>query len=317
MKLFYLLLILSSLNAGEVLQTRTKVLMGTFATISLSESNKGLFKGAFSVLARVDNSLSSYKINSPIYKLNKYKKADINLYTYEALLLSQKYYKESRGYFNIAIGSVTKELYHFGEDERIPEIWELNASDTSFSTLIFNTKSAKIGYGVKVDLGGFGKGFGVDRGVEYLHMNGVQKARVSLSGDIRCLGICEININNPFSSTPLLRFSTKYQEMGISTSGNYNRFVGTSANNHLINPKTKESQKNFISLTLISTLPNSDIDAYATAASVMPKELAYKFLNSLDLAYVVLESDASLVLSENIDQYVKCLTRTNVIFNKL
>ncbi|MDQ7069017.1 MAG: FAD:protein FMN transferase [Sulfurimonas sp.] len=62
---------------------------------------------------------------------------------------------------------------------------------------------------------------------------------------------------------------------------------GLSDNNHLINPKTKESQKSFISLTLISTLPNSDIDAYATAASVMPKELAYRFLNSLDVGYII------------------------------
>ncbi|MDF1883529.1 FAD:protein FMN transferase [Sulfurimonas sp. SAG-AH-194-C21] len=278
--------------------------MGTFASISLSESNKGLYKGAYAVLLRVDNALSSYKKNSPIYKLNRDKKADINFYTYEALLLSQKYYKKSGAYFNVAIGSVTKDLYHFGEDERIPQSWELNVSDTSFNTLVFDKKRAKLGQGVKIDLGGFGKGYGVDRAIEYLKINTVQEARVSLSGDIRCLGICEININNPFSDEALLHFFTKEEEMGISTSGNYNRFVGTKENNHLINPKTKESQQNFISLTLISTLPNADIDAYATAASVMPKELAYKFLDSLDLAYVVLETDKKLVISENIALFV-------------
>nr|WP_275756894.1 FAD:protein FMN transferase [Sulfurimonas sp. SAG-AH-194-C21] len=304
MKLFFLSLIFLSLTAEEALQTRTKVLMGTFASISLSESNKGLYKGAYAVLLRVDNALSSYKKNSPIYKLNRDKKADINFYTYEALLLSQKYYKKSGAYFNVAIGSVTKDLYHFGEDERIPQSWELNVSDTSFNTLVFDKKRAKLGQGVKIDLGGFGKGYGVDRAIEYLKINTVQEARVSLSGDIRCLGICEININNPFSDEALLHFFTKEEEMGISTSGNYNRFVGTKENNHLINPKTKESQQNFISLTLISTLPNADIDAYATAASVMPKELAYKFLDSLDLAYVVLETDKKLVISENIALFV-------------
>ena len=133
----------------------------------------------------------------------------------------------------------------------------------------------------------------------------MRNARVALSGDIRCLGVCEININNPFADEPLLHFFTTNEEMAISTSGNYNRFVGTEKNNHLINPKTKQSQNTFISITLISTLPNSDIDAYATAASVMPKELAYEFLDSLDVAYVVLESDRKLVVSENISLYVK------------
>lgn len=304
MKLLFVLFIFLCLNAEEALQTRTKVLMSTFATISLNESNKGLFKGAFTILSTVDKSLSSYNQNSPIYKLNNNKKADINLYAYEALLLSQKYYIKSAGYFNIAIGSVTKDLYRFGEDERVPKDWELNASDTSFDTLTFDKRRAKLGQGVKIDLGGFGKGYGVDRVVEYLKINNVKKARVALSGDIRCLGICEISINNPYSDVALLRFVTRKEEMAISTSGNYNRFVGTEDNNHLINPKTKQSQKIFISITLISTLPNSDIDAYVTAASVMPKELAYKFLDSLDLAYVILESDRKLVISENISLYV-------------
>jgi len=278
--------------------------MGTFATITLPEASKGLFKSSFRVLDRVDNALSSYKKNSPIYKLNHQKKADINLYTYEALLLSQQYYRESGGYFNVAIGSVTKKLYHFGEDERLPESWELNASDVSLDALSFDAKSARLGQGVTIDLGGFGKGYGVDRVVEYLKINGVLQARVALSGDIRCIGKCKINIHNPFDNEPLVKFFTLKDEMGISTSGNYNRYVDEAKNNHLINPITKKSQNDFISLTLVSTLPNSDIDAYTTAASVMPKELAYKFLESLDVGYIALEESRELVISKNINDYI-------------
>ena len=281
--------------------------MGTFASISLNKPDKSLFRGAFSILDRVDNSLSSYKSNSPIYKLNKNKKAEINLYTYEALCLSKKYYKDTGAYFNIAIGSITKDLYHFGEDERVPQEWEFEISDTSLSALSFNKHNAKLGQGVKIDLGGFGKGYGVDRVVEYLKINSVTEARVALSGDIRCLGTCMIEIYNPFSSKALLRFRTLKEEMGISTSGNYNRFVSSTENNHLINPKIKHSQQNFISLTLISELPSADIDAYATAASVMPKALAYKFLDSLNLAYVALERDKTLVVSKNINLFADVL----------
>ena len=307
MKALFLICIVLSLNAYSEMISRSKVLMGTFATISLERSDSRLFRTTFEILHRIESSLSSYQLNSPIFLLNKNKKADINLYTYEALLLSLKYYKQSGGYFNIAMGSMTKDLYHFGEDEQVPESWELNASNISLSSLRFDKKTASIGQGVKLDLGGMGKGFGVDRAIDLLKINGVKHARVALSGDIRCLDICKIEINNPNATAPLMRFYTNKNEMGVSTSGNYNRFVKTTVNNHLINPKTKESQKNFVSLTLISTLSNSDLDAYATAASVMPKELAYKFLDSLSLAYIVLQSDDKLVVSANIDYFVRIL----------
>jgi len=299
----FLLFTLTFTVLNAEMTTRTKVLMGTFVSITLPQENKHLFKKSFEILNRVDNSLSSYKRNSPIYKLNKNKKADINLYTYEALFLSQEYYTQTAGYFNVAVGSITKDLYHFGENERVPESWELNSSDVSLGALEFDKSSATLGQGVKIDLGGMGKGFGVDRVVEYLKINGVNEARVALSGDIRCLGICKVEIVNPSSTKPLIHFYTKYEDMGVSTSGNYNRYVEDVTNNHLINPKSKTSQTSFISITLISKLPNSDLDAYATAASVMPKELAFKFLDSLELAYVVLDTQNRLTVSENFELF--------------
>jgi len=304
MKLLFIICIVLGLNAHSKMIKRTKVLMGTFVSISLNSDDYRLFKGTFEILHRVDGSLSSYKTTSPIYKLNRERKVEINLLTYDALLLSTKYYKQSFGYFNIAIGSLTKDLYHFGENERVPEYWELKESDTSITSLEFDERSASLGQGVKIDLGGMGKGFGVDRAVEYLKINGVEEARVALSGDIRCLGVCKIEINNPNAKEPLISFFTKETDMGISTSGNYNRYVKTTQHNHLINPKTKISQTSFTSITLISKLPNSDLDAYATAASVMATKLAYKFLDSMDLAYVVLQSDGRLIKSKNLSLFV-------------
>jgi len=297
---FTLLLVLST--QAETI-TRTKVLMGTFATITLERSQKHLFKNAFATLVRVENALSSYKKESPIYKLNRNKKAQINLYTYEALRLSQIYYEQTDAYFNVAIGSITKDLYRFGEDERVPSLLEIKKSNTSLSSLLFDERQASIDTSIKIDLGGMGKGFGVDIVAEYLRINAAKDARVALSGDIRCLGICLVEVVNPFSEEPLVRFKTIQKDMGISTSGNYNRFVKDRQHNHLINPKTKISQKEFISITLISTLPNSDLDAYATAASVMPKEQAYSFLQSLKLGYIILQKDATLHISENIELY--------------
>jgi len=307
MKRYLFFLILFALPLSAEMLIRTKVAMGTFASISLMEQDKKYFLPAFDIIKDVELSLSSYNQNSPIFRLNKNKKVKLDTLSYEALSLSKNYHKRTNGYFNIAIGSVTKDLYKFGEDESLPTQEALQNSETSLVSLVFDKENAKIAENIKIDLGGMGKGFGVDKTMEFLSSRGVKKAIVALSGDIRCLESCSIEIQNPFKKQALARFETQKQEMGISTSGNYNRYVKDKRNNHLINPKTKQSQKSFASITLISKLPNSDLDAYATAASVMPQEQAYSFLDSLELAYVVVEVDKSVVVSKNIELFVKSL----------
>ena len=285
--------------------SRTKVLMGTFVTLSLEKQNRTLFRPAFNIVKDVEKSLSSYDTNATIYRLNRDKKVKLDHYTYDALLLAKKYYKKTDGYFDVAIGSITKDLYHFGEEECVATHKELQNSSTNFHKLHFNKESASIDEAIKIDLGGMGKGYGVDRVVEFLKLHKVKSARVAFSGDIRCIGECLMQIQNPFSQRPLMTF--KMKDMGISTSGNYNRFVKSKKFNHLINPKTKESEQNFISITLISKLPNADLDAYATASTVMPREKAFLFLKSLDLAYVILDINRELYISKNIESYVKNL----------
>lgn len=304
-KILIMVLFIELLNAQMV--HRMQVEMGTFISISLEKEHERYIKNGFSIIRSVSDSLSSYDKEAIIYTLNEQKSSAIDTYTYEALELSRAYYDKTDGYFNIAIGSITKDLYHFGEQERVPSKDALKEVKINFNGIFFNKTYATLAQGVKVDLGGMGKGFGVDKVAEYFLDKNITKAIIAASGDIRCLDICPIDIQNPFNKTPLASFETLHKNSSISTSGNYNRYVDSTNNNHLINPKTKKPQSRFISITLISQLPNSDIDAYATAASVMPIDKAYKFLDSLDLAYIILQSDKQLIISENISQFSKNL----------
>ena len=195
----------------------------------------------------------------------------------------------------------------FGEEERVPSTKELQNSLVNFGVLTFTQEEASLQANAKVDLGGMGKGYGVDKVVEYLKENSISNAIVSASGDIRCLNACRVEVQNPFDEGFLAAFNTQESDMGISTSGNYNRYVKSTKHNHLIDPKTKASQNKFVSITLVSNLPNSDLDAYATAASIMPIDKAYVFLNSKELAYIVMQSDKEIVVSSNINFYIKDL----------
>jgi FAD:protein FMN transferase len=223
------------------------------------------------------------------------------------LQLSAHYYKQTNGYFDITIGSITKGLFHFGEEERIPTQKELLDAKVDFKGLHFTRKRAWIDEGVKVDLGGMGKGFGVDKAVALLKEQGVTRGVVALSGDIFCLHACEMRIQDPFSSATLASFTMAQGNTAISTSGNYRRYVQSSDYNHLINPKTRTSQKTFASISLISDrYSNSDLDAYATAASVMPKQEAFAFLNAFRrLGYLVVTNDKKMVMNEDFKTLTK------------
>jgi len=303
---FGLLLLFSlSLYAQELVK-RTQVLMGTYVSVSLPKDEMSRAESVFQRLRAVEMALSSYDANAQVYKLNYNKEVMLSLDTYEALVLSQKYYKQSDGYFDITIGSITKGLFHFGEQEQLPNAYDLEHAKIDVKGLHFRQDKAWIDEGIVIDLGGMGKGFGVDKAVEVLA--GVSQAVVALSGDIYCIGHCKMEIQNPFEEEGILA-SFSMKDMAISTSGNYRRFVKSSEFNHLINPKKRASQKNFASITLISNRhSSSDLDAYATAASVMPYAKAIRFLKQRKVGYLLVRESKVVELNERFNALTSELT---------
>ncbi|MCF6339171.1 MAG: FAD:protein FMN transferase [Sulfurimonas sp.] len=287
--------------------------MSTFITISAHEKDKRYIEDGFKIIRNVEMSLSSYNPKAKIFLLNKNLQVELDEYTYEALKLAQKYYKQSDGYFDVTIGSITKDLYKFGENEQVVTKKELQSAKVDFLALSFDKKKAYIKNGIKIDLGGMGKGFAVDRVVEYFLERDVKDATIAASGDIRCLMVCSIDIQNPFNDNALISFESSKENLGITTSGNYNRYIKSVKNNHLINPKLKKSQDNFIFITLIGDISSSDLDAYATAVSVMPKDKAYEFLERIGVAYIVLQSDKELVISKNISKFTNNLIISDAV----
>ena len=87
----------------------------------------------------------------------------------------------------------------------------------------------------------------------------------------------------------------------------YERFRDSIQDNHLINPLTKRSASNIISITLIGTVDNASLDAYTTAVSVMPVEKAVSFLEKKKLGFILITKNCYLQGSFN-SLYLKDLT---------
>ncbi len=282
--------------------------MGTIVTLSVMPERANVLQKAFNRIKQVEDALSSYAPRADIYRLNHDRNVSIGPDTYEALQLSRRYYRESSGYFNIAVGAITHERFHFGEQTRLPSTQELDDAHLNLDGLSFDRYRASLFGKINLDLGGMGKGFAADKANDVFRDNNVTRGRIALSGDIRCIDRCEIAITHPFEHDTLIaKFDSPRPGLAVSTSGNYRRYVGDKTNNHLIDPRTHRSQQRLASVTLLSYGSSADLDAYATAASVMPVDEALGFLKSRNVGYIIYTIDRERIVSDNIDQFSRNL----------
>jgi thiamine biosynthesis lipoprotein len=281
MRLLFLLFFPLLLLAQEAMQTRTQVLMGTFVSITLPHTNTHEITRSFELIKRMEDSLSSYGSHATLARLNKDHQVKLDSCLSEAIRLSRAYYTQTNGYFDITIGSISKELYHFGEEKTYsPSKQDLQSATLNMKGITIDDMSIKSDENITIDLGGMGKGYATDKVAAYLKDQNVTKGIIALSGDIRCLNTCEIMLQSPYSEKTFAKVKSKNRDLSLSTSGTYRRYATTKEEHHLINPKTASQGKTFVSVSLFSRADNAKIDAYATALSVMPKDEALTFLKT-------------------------------------
>ncbi len=299
----------SSLYSSELYQ-KTKIIMGTYISIKLPSENKKYLEDAFGIFKELDSKLSVFKESSEISKLNKEKKINPSATITDILKKSVAVCKETNGFFNIAVGALTIDEYGFGtesekipDNERIKEIKEFLKCDL----IKFKKDHIEIPKNIKVDLGGIGKGYAVDKVHKFLKEKNINRGVISASGDIRCLDICKIYIKDPFNEENLAYFTTLKGGVSISTSGIYERYIHSKDLNHIINPKTGYPQNKITSVTLIWDRGNTLLDAYATAVSVMPLQKSLDFLINKKIGFILVTDDKKVYYSKDIFRYVKDL----------
>ena len=296
----------SSSPAADELLSRTRSLMGTYVTISLPEKRNKDISRSFDLVQKIEDSLSSYDPNATLSKLNQTHTVPYDAYLAEAIRLSKHYYKDTDGYFDVTIGSISKKLYHFGEEKTYsPSKEALKKAVLNIDGIHLNKHNISTDEHIVVDLGGMGKGYAVDKVAKYLREQHITEGIIALSGDIQCMDTCEIYLQSPFSEETFARINTMHPHTSISTSGTYRRYATKRSEHHLINPKTATQGKAFLSVSLFTIADNSKIDAYATAVSVMPEEEALAFLNvHTGIGYVLVEADGN-ILHGNLDPLLK------------
>ncbi|MFA6904047.1 MAG: FAD:protein FMN transferase [Gallionellaceae bacterium] len=186
----------------------------------------------------------------------------------DASALSQ----QSGGLFNPSIGGLVR-LWGFQADEflpALPEAKQLAAlvaaqpqmGDISFRPLTKKNSSlqsvASRNRAVQLDLGGYAKGYALDRAAALLKQRGIQHALINIGGNIMALGThgsrpWRVGIQHPRKPGPLATLELHDGE-AIGTSGDYQRYFELDGKRycHLLDPRNGQPVQGVQAVTVLT-----------------------------------------------------------------
>ncbi len=128
---------------------------------------------------------------------------------------------------------------------------------------------------VQIDLGGYAKGYALDRAVAILRERGIHDALVNIGGNVMALGSkggtpWRLGIQHPREPRPLATLPL-YDGEAIGTSGDYQRFFEIDGERyaHLLDPRTGQPATGTQSLTVLIT-PRDSAGTWSDATSKSP-----------------------------------------------
>ena len=198
---------------------------------------------------------------------------------FEMLKLSQRYSELTGGAFDVTVGAAVDLWRNARRNQVLPSPEEIAAvrNLVGFKHLQLNEaeQSARLDLtGVKVNLGGVGKGYGVDLARKIFSRYGITDGLINFgTSSIFAFGRKRIGIRNPRDGTEIYKV-IELSDSALSTSGDYEQFfiVDGKRYHHIIDPKTCAPSDNGIAsvtVTLEGTLENSGAVADILSTSIL------------------------------------------------
>ena len=184
----------------------------------------------------------------------------------------------SNGVFDPTIGVLTQGTYGFGTDRaKVPNKSELQQKKelVDYKKIKISTDSIYLTQaGMQLDLGGIGKGYIADKIVDMLRSLNATRGLVSVGGEIVSFSKAHtIAVQNPFKEGFCGIIKTQGEDISISTSGDYERYIGSREHHHILDNHTAQQNHYYSSLTLIKNgIDATFLDAFTTVAFNTPPE---------------------------------------------
>ena len=287
--------------------------MGTAIHVELWSDDRAVAIEALDAVMRemhrIDASMSPYKESSELSRINRdapRQAVEVSEELFDLLARSIAFSELSAGAFDITYASAGH-LYDYRKHIRPTEEQLSTACEAlGYRHLQLDRAARTVRFsrqGVRIDLGGFAKGYAVDNGTAILARYGVRHAVVAAGGDSRMLGDrCgrpwTVGVRDPRREGEVVAL-LPLEDVAVSTSGDYERYfdVGDERCHHLIDPRTGKSPHAVRSVTVIAP-DGLTSEALSKTVFVLGVEEGIRIVESLpDVDAVVVDAGGKLHVS--------------------
>ena len=275
---------------------RTETIMGTRIYVQLwaEDATKGneAIDAVMAEMRRIDELMSHYKPESELSQINERANREpvqVDQELFELIKLSTYYSQITEGAFDITYASVGY-LYDYPKHVHPTEAQIKSAlPGVNWRNMLLDEAQHTVRFehpGMRIDLGGIGKGYAVDRGVAILKARGIDHAVVTAGGDTRIIGdhmgrpwlVAIRHPDNPQKVVTRIPLS----DAAMSTSGDYERYFDEDGvrYHHIIDPHTGHSASKVRSATIIAPTA-TQTDGMSKTAFVLGPEKALEIINRM------------------------------------
>ncbi len=247
--------------------------------------------GLDSVLAEVDNSLSTFNPSSVISRINQ-NDTTVRVDSLFSIVFGKGQYvsEQSHGAFDMTVAPLVN-CWGFGfrkSEEVTPQLLDSLMRFVGYTKVRLDGGRVVKEYSqVMIDASAIAKGFSCDHVAQYLRNCGVKDFMVEIGGEVVvsgsnakgepwAIGITQPDENNSIDQ-PAMQAVIRITDCGMATSGNYRQFYYKDGKrfSHTINPKTGYPvEHNLLSASVV--MPDCmTADAFATAFMVMGIDSAF------------------------------------------
>ncbi|MDN5942278.1 MAG: FAD:protein FMN transferase, partial [Nitrospira sp.] len=249
---------------------RVQMQMGTLVAITVAAGSEAAAQAAasagFAEIRRLEELLSTWIPTSELSRVNASAGVRPVSVSPETLTLVQRAVQVAEmteGAFNIAIGPAV-DAWGVIDGRDIPTESELAVLRpfVDMQAIHVNVQEQTLFLekaGMRIDVGGIGKGYAADQAVEAVRNAGAIAGVVALSGDIKTFGrmpggkMFPIGIQHPRKDGSVLAWIDLRDE-AISTAGDYERFFERDGvrYHHILDPRTLQPARGCQSVTVIA-----------------------------------------------------------------
>ncbi|HKC93022.1 MAG TPA: FAD:protein FMN transferase, partial [Nitrospira sp.] len=314
---------IGSLGSSAVVVKRTQMHMGTLVSITAvgpttPDVNEAINAG-FEEIKRLEQLLSTWIAESELSRVNAaagQKPVLVSPETMTVVRRSLQIAELTEGAFNIAVGPAVA-AWGVSAEPRIPTAQELESlkplmdlhavhADVLERTIYLEKA------GMRIDVGGIGKGYAADQAVMAMKKAGAVAGVVALSGDIKTFGRLPdgkkfpVGIQHPRKEGALLA-EIDLQDEAISTAGDYERFFEKNGirYHHILDPRTLQPARGCQSVSVIAK-EGIWADGLDTGIFVLGADRGMELIEQLDdVEAIIVDQEGKVYISSGLRHRVR------------